>query len=153
MRKWRFIAGLEESSKPSPSEILSEGSSTYKKDETSQKFDFSKKRYESQEALIKAIEAKGKKNVTLAKGKEGLEDIKALGLKKCANVVDSGKNVFQVFCDEDGHLWFIGGSDSGEIKQTTLTMPDLRKFHSTADDVKMTDTKEERAAAKEATKD
>ena len=144
MNKWRRIAGLQEQEEVSQDEVLNEGE--FQPGEglvnESEKVDFSSKAASGLAKLEAAIESKGGKNVTLSDGKEGLEDLKALGLTQKARVVDMGKLVYKVFADSKGHLWFLAAGDSGSIKETSLTMDELRKFNKETNDVKMREEKQ-----------
>ena len=158
LRKLRFAAGLEESSTlpykaplTDEEELLEQVSDALAENSDalvleSEKVDFSEKTAESVANLDNEIEENGGRNVTLSEGKEGIEDLNALGLTQVARVVDLGKLKYKVFEDKNDHLWFLDSSDSGNIKETTMTMDDLRK-HNAGNDVKMKETQAERKAS------
>ena len=98
--------------------------------ESTTKFDYSKKKSSTLVALEEAIEDATECNLTLCEDSaEALLDIEALGLTKVGKVSDLGHLVFTVYEDVDANLWFYTSADSKTIVETTLKMEQLQSFH------------------------
>lgn len=98
---------------------------------------FSTKEPSQLNKLEDAIAASAGRNVTLAESvSDALDDITALGLKRVGSVVDLKKTVFSMYEDTKGAIWFRDGNEMGAIQETSMTLDDVKSFH-TGEDIKM----------------
>jgi len=130
----RKLAGIKTDSVQAPSQIRENNvpeETTVEVLNESSNLDFTDQKTDNLIALEEAIEANLRQNITLSESTaEAKEDIDALSLTRVGTVADLGKTVFVVYEDLDSELWFQHTDDPSVITETSLSMDDLKKFHS-----------------------
>ena len=138
LERMRKLAGLDTDSVKAPSQLREKVKTPEAEPVLSEKVDFTRQENSTLNALEEAIENNAGRLFALSENKEEMQkDLSVMGLTKVANVTDLGKTVYHVYETANSELWFYTPDDAGSIKETSLTLEDLKSFHNSDEEVDM----------------